>query len=346
MSRKRSRGCLQNIFFLVNSILALVTLLAYILPYIPPKTFPLIAVLSLGMPVLLIFNFLFLIYWLVFLRREFLLSLCVLLLGFNHVLSLYRINSHSRDTIRSIDDIKVMSYNVRAFNRFKWIDEDSIPEKAERFIQKEAPDIICFQEFFRFEKRRMKFDGYQYQFFNERQGRPPQAIYSKYPIIKTGDLDFPSTGNNAIYADIVIKNDTIRVFDFHLQSLKIDTDVEQFGDKEKGKKLYKNIGYGFKKQQSQLEILLKAVNTSPYKKIICGDMNNSPYSYVYRKLSENYKDAFKEAGTGFGSTFIFDIIPLRLDVILIDKDFAVEEFKNYRVKYSDHYPIMTRINIK
>src|SRR5699024_6728724 len=143
-------------------------------------------------------------------------------------------------------------------------------------------DIICFQEFFRFPDR-MKFNEFQYKYYHRIKGRPPQAIYSKFPIINKGSLDFPDTGNNAIFADIVIREDTIRVFDFHLQSLKIDSDMREFEDNEIGKKVYKSIGDGFKKQQDQVKILLKAIQASPYKNIICGDMNNSPYAFVYRK---------------------------------------------------------------
>ena len=40
-----------------------------------------------------------------------------------------------------------MSFNVRAFNRFKWLDRKKVPESIAKFIQKKSPDIICFQEY-------------------------------------------------------------------------------------------------------------------------------------------------------------------------------------------------------
>jgi hypothetical protein len=38
-----------------------------------------------------------------------------------------------------------------------------------------------------------------------------QAIFSKYPIIDQGNLVFPNSNNNAIFADIKTWKDIIRV---------------------------------------------------------------------------------------------------------------------------------------
>ena len=80
------------------------------------------------------------------------------------------------------------------------------------------------------------------------------------------------------------------------------------------------------------------------KKIICGDFNNTAYSWAYRKLSKNKKDAFVEAGFGMGKSFRY-IYPMRIDFILTDEKATVNQFKTFsKIKYSDHYPILTRIH--
>ena len=81
------------------------------------------------------------------------------------------------------------------------------------------------------------------------------------------------------------------------------------------------------------------------KKILCGDFNNTAFSWVYRELSKNKQDAFKEAGKGLGRTFNY-WYPLRIDFILLDSSFNVNNFKTYNVPYSDHYPILARVNLK
>lgn len=340
MARKK-RGFFSKILFFFNSLFAVMLLLAYLLPYIPPKTFPFLSVLSLGMPLLIFVNALFLVYWVIRLKRELLLSLIILAIGFNHVLSLYKFTAEKEDIHKN--DISLMSYNVRQFNRYQWIKDDKVTQKIENFISEESPDILCLQEYYA--KENLNFPEFKYKFVKLKMKKSGQVIFSELPILKTGSLDFPNTPNNAIYADILIQNDTVRIFNIHLESLKIDPTLGTF-EAERGKRFFKRVGSSFQKQQDQIKLILTAVKQSPYKTIICGDMNNSAFSYVYRKLSGGFQDAFKEAGTGFGRTFNLNFIPLRIDVFLVDKHFQVDNFKNYEIQLSDHYPISTRVRIK
>jgi hypothetical protein len=40
-----------------------------------------------------------------------------------------------------------MSYNVRLFNLFKWLDKEDVPGVILEFINDKNPDILCIQEF-------------------------------------------------------------------------------------------------------------------------------------------------------------------------------------------------------
>ncbi len=80
--------------------------------------------------------------------------------------------------------------------------------------------------------------------------------------------------------------------------------------------------------------------------IICGDFNNTAYSYVYRKIKGNLNDTFDEAGNGFGRTYDFQFFPVRIDYIFSDEAFTVNGFKSYNERYSDHYPIMATLLLK
>jgi endonuclease/exonuclease/phosphatase family metal-dependent hydrolase len=79
--------------------------------------------------------------------------------------------------------------------------------------------------------------------------------------------------------------------------------------------------------------------------IICGDFNNTAYSYVYKEVKGDMQDAFVEAGNGFGRTFDFRFFPVRIDFILVDPVFEINAYKTFDVKYSDHYPIMTKVKL-
>ena len=69
------------------------------------------------------------------------------------------------------------------------------------------------------------------------------------------------------------------------------------------------------------------------------DLNNTPHSYVYRKLNEKYNDLFIIKGSGFGSTYAFNFLPLRIDYLFTSKDIISKKFKIHNVKFSDHRPI-------
>jgi endonuclease/exonuclease/phosphatase family metal-dependent hydrolase len=56
------------------------------------------------------------------------------------------------------------------------------------------------------------------------------------------------------------------------------------------------------------------------------------------------KDAFDEFGTGFGQSFDYPF-PLRIDFILVEESIEITQFKTFEVKYSDHFPMMARINL-
>ena len=99
-------------------------------------------------------------------------------------------------------------------------------------------------------------------------------------------------------------------------------------------------------QQLQAELFLKHRNECQYKMVVCGDFNNTAFSYVYRKLKAGLNDTFKEAGNGFGRSYDFKFFPVRIDFILSDEAFSVNGFKSYNQHYSDHYPIMATLSLE
>ena len=86
---------LDKLVFLINSVVSLLLLLSYGLSYVPPKTFSFLSVLSLSVPVLIILNMAFAVYWLIKLKKQLLLSLLVLALGYNYIVSFYKFSSQN-----------------------------------------------------------------------------------------------------------------------------------------------------------------------------------------------------------------------------------------------------------
>ncbi len=330
---------LDKILFLINSLLAVGLLFGYALPYISPKLLPTIAILNLGVPVLIMSNLLFLVYWIVKIKKQFTVSLLILGIGYQHLLACI---NFSEKKVPSENDLTVMTYNVRLFNAYKWTTKDSVDYKIYDFVTAQKPDIVTFQEYYPKKNITIKYP-YKYIAENKYGTAARQAIYSNYKIINKGSLNFRKTGNNAIFADIIKGNDTIRIYNIHLQSLSIDKNKENFGEKD-SEKLITRFENTFSKQADQVKQILQHQKKSPYRNIFMGDFNNTAFSWVYKQLSAHKKDAFIEAGSGFGKSFDY-FFPFRIDFILVDESITVNYYKTHSIKHSDHYPVMTRLNI-
>ena len=277
------------------------------------------------------------------LKRKFMLSFVVLLIGYFSFGSLYKFSASKK--IENPQNMKVMNYNVRLFNLYEWIPEKGIETKIIDFIKRESPDVLSIQEYHPQKNIDFSFFKYKFEKLSGKKIKSGQAIFSKFPIVNSGSIEFPDTANNAIFADVVKGKDTIRFYNIHLESMHIDTKVENL-KKENSERLFKRIGTTFKMQQFQTELFLKHKQQCKYKIVICGDFNNTAFSYVYRQIKGDLNDTFKEAGNGFGRTYDFKFFPVRIDFIFADKAFNVNGFQAYNQHYSDHYPIMTTLSVK
>lgn len=322
--------------------MALLFFASLTLPYISPKSFPLLSIMSLAVPLLLFAHVLFIIYWLlVGLKKQFLLSFLSILLAIG--LSFFPYKFNSREVV-SGSSFGVMNFNVRLFNKYEWITSDKVPAEISNFIKKEAPEIVTLQEYANNNDFSISYP-YQYKKLNRGKRGSGLAIFSKFRIVNQGSLDFENSNNNAIFIDIMRNDDTIRVYNVHLESFGIKPDsVDLNLDETRSRKLIYRLKNSFTKQQDQVEKFLEHHSTCHYKTIISGDFNNTAFSWAYRKLKGDLNDSFIEAGEGFGKTYPFNSYPLRIDFILSDKKFKVNQHKNYEIKLSDHEPVMARFS--
>jgi len=83
--------------------------------------------------------------------------------------------------------------------------------------------------------------------------------------------------------------------------------------------------------------------SNPYPEIICTDLNNNAFSRAYSEIQRSRVDAFLEKGTGFGATYNFSFIPMRIDFIFASPELKIIDFETHTVKLSDHKPISVRL---
>ncbi len=343
-------------------------MLSYLSVFISPRHFWPLAIFGLLYPYLVLLNVVFVIFWAVALKKKFILSLVVVLLGgpflFRNIQFLKTFRSKQTHTEES-HSFKVMSFNVRLFNLYKWIKVDNAGTEISRYISAESPDIICFQEFYTREKGSLteknlmknltpaKFKHVKYTLRKPGVSNFGIATFSRYPIVNRGEISFSNTFNQCIYSDVKIGADTIRVYNLHLQSYRLRKENYEFLDSLKFAynarqvKGFKNFTYRIKtayiKRSIQADAVAAHISKSPHPVIICGDFNDSPVSYAYQKISANLKDAFMESGSGTGSTYLGRLPSYRIDYILHSPAFNAFDYSIPKVGLSDHHPVVCKM---
>ena len=361
-----------GLLLLLNFFAVLLLVLSYISVYVNPKSFSLIAFFGLGYPIFLAINLMFILIW-IFVRFRFIfLSVLFILFGWNHLNRLVQFKSSSDETNNS-EGIKILSYNIQNFvkentSTTKYIEDFDNRQKIQDFISDQKAEIICLQE--------VLYDEYDFEQFPDMLGREfncpytyarnyypnrtnkidALVIFSKFPIIDTGYFEHLEK-TIGIYCDIKIDADTVRMYNLHLASIHfrredydflsdITKQQNQEDFKESSLKVISKMNTAFIKRGYQTDILTEHISNSPFPAIICGDFNDTPSSYAYRKISAGKKDAFVESGKGFGITHAGENFPsFRIDFIFYDASFKSADFFRHKLSYSDHYPISSKLII-
>ena len=334
-------------FLLFNISCLIILAIAGINFFAPIKEYSILFIVNLLIPFFIVSFLLFFFYWL-FRKRKYLVAINIIALVYWYFFMgpYFMISSPPVNPVRdTTDEIKIFTFNTHSFRGKYWNQRDFFATKFDDFIGNEDPDIICLQEFDERSHIQHLKDTYLYSYISKGTAvvdKSSLSIYSKYPIISDGFIDFPNTLNGAIYVDLEINEDTLRVYNIHLQSLKVRPGSFK---RETPTNLLSRLGGSFAKQLEQVTIIKEHQSKSPYKSIISGDFNTTQYSGAFRTISEGMKDSFIEKGNGYGTTYNFKFLPFRIDFVLADKDIEITDHKNYDIEVSDHYPIMATFTL-
>ncbi|MCO6475025.1 MAG: endonuclease/exonuclease/phosphatase family protein [Phaeodactylibacter sp.] len=333
----------------INILLILVTLLAYLAPYVSPATFWPLSFVGLLYPWLLLGNVLCIIGWMIMKKYYLLFSLGCILLGWSHFQSYVGLHFGARQYPEG--SIRTMAFNSYGFHHSG--------KGGERFTREELPgsfplegmDIICFQEFP--SPRRVNY------FIDYIKANSPLkhvifqkggslAIFSRYPIQAHNTHYFPNRVNGYQYADLEIGGRTVRLFNVHLQSNSVTHIANQVAedanlqDKKTWLRIRGMMGR-YKRaailRAEQADEVAQLIGKSPHPVLLCGDFNEIPQSYAYHTLSRGMQDAFKVKGRGLGVTYNGRIPALRIDYVMAGPEFEVLGHEIEKAEFSDHYPV-------
>jgi endonuclease/exonuclease/phosphatase family metal-dependent hydrolase len=256
--------------------------------------------------------------------------------------------------------MKIITWNVNGIRA-------ALDKNALDWAWTQTPDILCLQEYYSGAGKNADFadtishnSGYRYRsidLINKKHSALPfgLAIFSKFPIIHSQVLEFPNSNVNfSQCCDIKIGNDTIRVMNMHLESIKFGKEDYNFvseitnapaaNDKLKKGSLaiLGKMRFAFIKRASQIETVAEFIRKSPYPVILAGDFNDTPVSYSYRKIDNLLEDTFVDAGKGLGQTHGGTLPLLRIDFIFHSRSIKTIEHKTINKDYSDHFPVVAR----
>lgn len=344
----------------VNALFTGVLLLTAYSPYIQPTAHPVQSCLGLAFPIFAFINGGFLIFWLTIQRyRTALLPLLGLLCCYPQLQAYLPLNFHTSSLPEG--SIKILSYNIMGF--------DGACKKDGKnpiltYLKESNADILCLQEYASDKSSRRltqkdierELKDYPYHRINivgSGNGYSNKiACYSKFPILSTRVLNYPSNYNGSVVYELKLHEDTITLINNHLESNKLtkaDKDMYEgilkAPEKEKVRSgvrlLIHKLAEASAIRAPQADTIAREIATSRHPSVIvCGDFNDTPISYTHRVIAQHLQDAFTQSGRGLGVSYNQNKFYFRIDNILISKNLRSYNCTVDRsIKESDHYPI-------
>jgi len=369
---------IRKFILYANVVVAVFLILSFLSSHLSPEKIWLPAFIGLAYPYILLVNVFFLLGWIILKRKELLISLLAIILGWGTLTDYLSLRpfrfikkGHYVNMVReqrnADHQLKLISFNVHGFDDYLRGDNPSARAEILSFIQDEDPDVLCIQEFHSSDRggyrERDVYDKFDH-LPNRHISYPASAqnwgygiaTFSHYPIIQTGSVPLEYRYSLCIYSDILIDQDTFRVYNCHLQSINLDSEQYQILDSlkfrydnqqiEEIKDISFRLRNAFIKRAAQADIIAAHLSSCPHPVIICGDFNDTPVSYTYRTIKDGLQDAFSVGGWGLGRTYNGEFPSFRIDYILHSESIEAMFFSREKVKLSDHFPIIGYLKMK
>ena len=288
---------LKGMILLVPTVLILFAMLgAWTCRFIAPSDFMPIAYLGLGFPLTLIVYIIWVFVLVIFGSKKLLLLLSPTAICLPIMLDTFPVNiSPSEDS--NIKKYKILTYNVGAF-----LYEENSASGIAKLIKEGDYDIVCMQEYILHKVEENKdfqnvIKDFPYSTVGEMSNDSYNrvATLSKHKIIKSGLASKGKGHNTAIYSDLIIEDDTIRVVNAHLASNEISFSDKQEIDsikhgldvdnvRYKGQMLYKKMTENYIIREQMANDIDSVVAMSKYKMIVGGGGAYNKYIRIYTKF--------------------------------------------------------------
>ena len=247
MSVKKLRRFTKVLLITLNIIVALSLILGCYGSYFDPRKYWFTGFFTLASFYFLLMLIGFILFWLFVKRAMVFIGIIAIALSWNPLQEVAPIRESPDFNIKKDPSaIRLMSWNVEHFDI---LEHKSHPERKQEMIatiNEQQPDVACFQEMVASDQfssainylpefmTRLAMYDYHYT-FNPKLDFDSKhhfgiIIFSKYPIINKQTVAYPPKDYNSTFqfADIVKNDDTFRVFNIHLQSLKFSNENRKY----------------------------------------------------------------------------------------------------------------------
>lgn len=234
--------------------------------------------------------------------------------------------------------VRVLAYNVLGSGG----ELNSVHSQVEKF----RPDVVVFSE-----ARAYRQDA---RFIKRLTGLLPGWHYiraadvlvaSRWPFVQTyhtplslGAGSDPSTEREIVHAIVDAPFGTFHVVGVHFRTALYPSTLRT--ERHRLNRYLAHTGAIRKEQADALARYLRGLRGPT---LVCGDFNTPPAGRVYRRLKQGFRDAFGEAGVGWGYTYPSHFPLLRIDYVFCSSHWVPLFATVGPEPGSDHRPLFAEL---
>jgi endonuclease/exonuclease/phosphatase (EEP) superfamily protein YafD len=233
----------------------------------------------------------------------------------------------STSTNTGTDRLRVMTFNEE--------NDHFTPRALIDLLERERIDLVCLQEWYPAPEVEAYFARSWY-------ADPSGSVLSRHPIVRSLD---PQAGRQSDpnLVRVLVQAPSGRV----IQLALVHGESMRFGLDELARVDVHGLETVIAKRAARLRRIGAALNVhADVPTLVAGDFNTPSPSPMLRALGLRFRDAFAEAGLGYGHTWPSVLPGLRIDYVFVSPEWDVRDCWVGPRLGSDHRPVIAEVELR